>query len=254
MMRWAVFLPMSSPTGQPCGNLGTINNDGTLTVTASKSGTAGMVTAKMGELQATSRIRVFPNAPWTEDFEGYEDDTNPPHWIGTGSKRSPGGKYLVRTVDGNKVLAKPLAQRGIQRHFTFFGPSKMTNYTMQVDVLDHKNKRKRGDAGLISHGYTMDLQGKKQRLEIRSWASEARISEQVPFSWDPETWYTIKMDVEVQDGVTVIRGKVWPKGEAEPDEWTITAEDPLNIKYGAPGIAGVSYTEVFFDNLKVWQK
>ncbi len=236
-------------------NVGTINKDGTLTVKASKSGTAGIITAKMAELSGTSRIRVFPNAPWTEDFEQYEDDTNPPHWIGTGSKRSPGGKYLVRTVDGgNKVLAKPLAQRGIQRHFTFFGPSKMANYVMQVDVMDHKVKRRRGDAGLISHGYTMDLQGKKQRLEIRSWASESRISVQVPYSWEPETWYTIKMDVDVMADKTVIRGKVWPKGEEEPEEWTITAEDPLNIKYGAPGIAGVSYTEVFFDNLKVWQK
>ena len=233
-------------------NLGSINAGGKLTVAPSKNGTAGLISAKLGEVSGSARVRVFPDLPWEEDFQQYADDSNPPHWIGASSIRSPGGKYVVRTEeDGNKILAKPTAYKGIQRHIIFAGPGDMKNYIVQVDAKVQQYKRKMGDAGLISHGYTLDLAGKRQRLEIRGWDPETRIQASVPFAWETEKWYTIKMDVEYIGDKAVIKGKVWPRGEAEPADWTVTVEDPLPNPCGSPGIYGVSYTEVYYDNFKV---
>jgi hypothetical protein len=56
-----------------------------------------------------------------------------------------------------------------------------------------------------------------------------------------------------------LRGKVWPRDEAEPAAWTIEVTDPMPYVAGSPGIyaysTGVTQdspgTEVFFDNVKV---
>lgn len=244
-------LKKTAPKWEVPAAVGKINSDGKLTVAKSTNGTSGLIKASAGGVTGQGRIRVFPTIPWTEDFEGYENNDNPPHWIGVSTARSPAGRFIVKTDGNNKVLAKPTNVRGIQRHLAFIGTADMKDYVVQADVLDHKDKRRRGDAGLVAHGYTLDLQGKKQRLEIRSWASENRIRETVPFKWEPRTWHTLKLDVDIVDGKTVIRGKAWPTAQPEPAEWTVTAEDPLIIPTGSPALYGVSYTEVYFDNVKV---
>jgi hypothetical protein len=235
------------------GNVHSKIEKGTLTIPNNSGFQVGVVYAKLGDLEGTARVRVFPELPWFENFESYEENESPAWWLGAGSARSPGGKFIVKQLNGNKVLSKPTAQRGIQRHITFIGTSKMRDYVIQADVMDRKYKRKRGDAGLVSHGYTLDLMGKKHRLEIRSWTSENRIREAVDYSWEPETWHTIKMAVEFEDGKAVIKGKVWKTSQPEPNEWTITAEDPYPIREGSPGLYGVSYSEVYFDNVRVTQ-
>lgn len=231
-----------------------IEENGTLSTDAGTGFHAGIISAKVGDLEGTARVRIFAALPWEEDFSAYEDDKNPPWWMGTSVVQSPGGKFIIKTLeDGNKVLSKPRNVKGIQRHFAFIGTRDMSNYTVQVDVKDAYHKRRRGDAGIISHGYTLDLMGKTQRIEIRAWTSENRIRERVDFAWDAETWHTVKMRVDIVDGKAIIKGKVWKTGEAEPADWMIQAEDPYPATVGSPALYGVSNTEVNFDNLKVWQ-
>ena len=38
------------------------------------------------------------------------------------------------------------------------------------------------------------------------------------------------------DGKTLIRGKAWPTGEAEPEAWPIDRVDPIPNKQGSPGL------------------
>lgn len=223
----------------------------TFTLTAGESAAAGAVSASADGVTGTARVRVFPQLPWKITFDDYEDGANPDWWIGAGSARSPGGKFVVATLEGEKVLAKPRAERGIQRHTAIIGPSTMSGYVLQADVRDQKVKRRRSDIGLISHGYTMDLMGKTQRLELRSWLAEYRIKETIDFAWDPDVWYTMKLDVELHDDKAVVRGKVWPRGEAEPGDWTIVVEDPHPIRAGSPALIGVSNTEHYYDNIVV---
>ena len=159
---------------------------------------------------------------------------------------------LWREKDGNKILVKPPPVRGLDRSNVYIGPSTMKDYQIQVDLMGTRNKRKVPDMGLIANRYTLDMQGRHQRLQIRSWASDLRMAKTIDFAWETGVWYTMKMMVEIADDKAIIRGKVWRTGESEPAEWTITTEDPLPNREGSPGIYGNSPADIYYDNLKVW--
>ena len=220
--------------------------DNQFTPNSSAGAHAGTVTAQSGEMKATARIRVIPSLPWTEDFESIELEKIPTHWIGATNK------FFVREMDSNKVLVKTPVQRGLNRSNVYIGPSTMKDYEIQIDLMGTKDKRRLPDMGLIANRYTLDMQGRHQRLQIRSWASDLRMAKTIDFAWKTDVWYTMKMKVEVVDDKAMIYGKVWRKGEPEPNEWTITAEDPLPNREGSPGIYGYSATVIYYDNLKVW--
>lgn len=207
---------------------------------------AGTVTAQSGEMKATARIRVIPSLPWTEDFESVELEKIPTHWIGATNK------FFTREKDGNKVLVKTPVQRGLNRSNVYIGPSTMKDYEIQIDLMGTKDKRRLPDMGLIANRYTLDMQGRHQRLQIRSWASDLRMAKTIDFPWETDVWYTMRMKVEIVDDKAMIYGKVWRKDDPEPEDWTITAEDPLPNREGSPGIYGYSATVIYYDNLKVW--
>lgn len=207
---------------------------------------AGTVSIQSGEIKAEARIRVIPPLPWNENFENIELEKIPIHWM------SATGKFFVREIEGNKVLVKTPAQRGLDRSNVFIGLPNMQNYQIQVDLMGTKNKRRLPDMGLIANRYTLDMQGRHQRLQIRSWASDLRMAKTIDFAWETDVWYTMKMKVEVSDSKAIIKGKIWRTGENEPEEWTIQAEDPLPNSEGSPGIYGYSPAIIYYDNLKVW--
>lgn len=207
---------------------------------------AGTITAKSGEMNATSRIRVIPSLPWTQTFENVTLEKSPTHWIGATNK------FFVKDKDGSKVLVKTPVTRGLNRSNVYIGPSNMTNYQIQIDLMGTKDKRRLPDMGLIANRYTLDMQGRHQRLQIRSWASDLRMAKTIDFAWETDVWYTMKMKVEVMEDKALIHGKIWKRSEPEPDAWTITAEDPLPNREGSPGIYGYSPTIIYYDNLKVW--
>ena len=228
------------------GLSGMIDENGKLTLEASQVGQAGTVLAKIEDLQNSARVRVIPQLPWEEDFESIEEGKNPAHWV------RAEGRFAVREMDGNNVLVKPPARRGLHRSNVYIGPPNMKGYTLQVDLLGTKPKRNLPDMGLIAHRYTLEMQGNHQRLQVLSWRSDLRMAKWVDFKWEPNVWYTMKMTVDIVDDTAHIKGKVWVKGELEPDAWTITVEDPLPNREGSPGIYGYSPAEIYYDNLKVW--
>ena len=205
----------------------------------------GKIVASAGELTAEARIAVLPPPTYSEDFEGFTADASPV-WIGTGSK------FKVREMEGNKVLVKPPAARGLHRANTYLGAPDMAGYTIQADLFGTKKRRAVPDMGLIANRYTLDMMGYHQQLQIRTWAAELRMAKTVPFAWEPGVWYTMKMQVEIEGDKAHIRGKVWPRDEPEPATWSIQAVDPLPNRSGSPGIYGYSPAEIYYDNLKVW--
>ena len=204
---------------------------------------AGRVIATVGDVSAAARIRVFSPLPWTESFE----NGRPPYWIGGG------GSLQVVDEGGEQLFRKGPSRTGIHRHAIYMGPSYLSGYTVQADVMSTQRGRRRPDIGLINAGYTMDLQGNHQRIEVRSWAAELRMAERFPFAWEPDTWYTLKLRVDADDERAVIRGKVWPRDDAEPDEWTVTVEDPEPVQNGSPGLIGYSPIDIFYDNVRVME-
>ena len=235
------FVKKETATWSLDGIAGEITGDGHLTTPATAT-TAGKVKAAVGELSATTQARFFPALPWSFDFE---QGPVPRHWIGAGPR------FKVDDLGGNKRLHKPPLEAGLQRATVFIGPPTLSSYTIDADLLFTKQGRRAGDLGLVGQGYTLDLMGKKQELQLRTWASELEKSVTLPFPAEPDVWYHMRLRVETQGDRGTVQGKVWKKDETEPAEWTITLEDPLPVLSGAPGIYGDSATDLYYDNVTV---
>jgi outer membrane protein assembly factor BamB len=226
------------------GLAGSMETNGRLTLASDGGFQAGRVKARLGSLEGAARLRVFPPLPYREDFETISGERPRPYWIG-------GGRYAVKELAGNRVLVKPVAESGLLRGNLLVGPVDLSNYTIQVDLQATQQGRRRPDGGIFNSGYELELLGSHQRLELRSWAAMLRIHEVIDFAWEPGTWYSLKLRVDQQPGKAMVRGKVWRRGEPEPQAWTLSAEDPHPVVQGSPGILAYSPTEIYFDNLAI---
>ncbi len=223
---------------------GEIRSDGTYVAASAAAHTATIVKAKVGDLTGQARIRVVPDLPWKFDFENGEV---PVTWVGARYRN------IVRDVEGNNVMVKVTTIPKGTRSQLLMGQNDHHDYTIQADVLGVPTVGKIPDIGLIAQRYTMDLMGDHQEIQIRSWTSQLdRFSKTVPFECDGDTWYTMKFSASNEDGKAVLRGKVWKRGEAEPEDWTIEAVDETPNTVGSPGLFGnAQVAEIYVDNVTV---
>ena len=206
---------------------------------------AGSITAKAGDLTASARVRVIPPIPLKEDFEGIEVGKVPAHWI------AAPGKFVVEEHEGGRVLKKLSRNPALWRTSVFIGLPEMSGYTVQADMKAAARRRRSPDMGVIANRYVLNMKLARQELQIRSWHSELRMAKTIPFTSKPDVWYRMKMRVDATDSKAVIRGKVWPRGNPEPENWTIEVEDPRPNREGSPGIYGWSAADIFYDNILV---
>jgi outer membrane protein assembly factor BamB len=229
--------------------------DGKFTADAAAQPQAGLVKATIGTLVGAARIRVIPDLPWSFDFEDGRD-TPPPQWANATNK------FVVRDLEGNKVLVK-LAENDFafaKRCRPFFGSPELSNYTIEADVRALERRRQMGDIGVVAQRYELVLFGNHQELHLQPWQPETTRTVKIPFKWEKDAWYTIKLEVQSLDGSKVrARGKVWPKGQPEPQAWTIERVDPIGSHKGAPGIYADAPSrvgggsELYYDNIKVYK-
>lgn len=223
---------------------GTVDAKGKFTPDKAAGNQAGYVVAKVGELESKSRVAVQVDLPWTYDFENFELDKNPPLWPGA-------SKFKTVSLEGGQVLAKEKPDRLLTRHSLYFGRPEMSGYVIQADAKGTQEKRRSPDFGVVNNRYYLDFQTKKEKLQIRDWPAELRILKEIDFSWNPESWYTMKMQVDYEGSKAIVKGKVWPRDQQEPGEWTLTVEDPLPNRNGSPAIHGDAVTTIYFDNIKI---
>lgn len=203
-----------------------------------------IIGAKVGDLAGDARLRVVPDLPWHFDFS---DGQIPLSWVGARYRHQP------RKVDGEPMMVKVTTIPKGTRSQSWMGHTDLHDYTIEADVMGAIANGRMPDIGLIGQRYTLDLMGDSQKLQIRTWTPQlGRLSETVPLKWEPNVWYHLKFRTEVKDGVAVLRGKVWPRGEAEPEEWTIEARDEAPNTNGSPGLFGnAKDAEIFYDNISV---
>jgi outer membrane protein assembly factor BamB len=236
------------------GLKGTIAN-GRFTADPAAGAQAGVVKATVGTLNGTARIRVIPALPWTFDFES-SGETPPAQWV------NATGKFAVRAMDGGKALVK-LAENPFafaKRCRVFFAGPDYSDYTVEADVRAMEKRRQRGDVGIVAQRYEMMLSGVHERIELQPWQPEIQRTVKVDFPWKPDTWYTMKLEVQSMGAGNVrARGKVWAKGTAEPSAWQIERIDPIGSTKGAPGLyadapsAPGGGSEIYYDNIKVYK-
>jgi outer membrane protein assembly factor BamB len=209
-------------------------------------GDTGYVKAAVGGLTGQARVRVIPAVPWTYAFDEWTGETPPRHWLNTTNK------LFVRELDGNKVLVRVPDATPQRRTRVFMGSSTSSNLTVEADVRSTERRRTVSDVGVLNQRYGLVLFGNAQKLELQPWQAAAARSVSVPFAWKPDTWYHLKLRVDNKPGgLTLVRGKAWPKGEPEPAEWTVEKSDPLGHREGSPGLYADPNSEVYFDNLNV---
>ena len=210
---------------------------------------AGFVNATVGGVSGQARVRVLAPLPSKFDFENSAGEAPPSHWVG-----AP-GKVFQRTVEGvGSVLMRPRDETVGRRAKVLIGAPSLEGYTVEADVRGREQRRQRGDVGLINQRYGMVLFGNGQKLELHPWQAADEMTVRVPFKWDADKWYRLKLRVDpLPDGTARVRGKVWATGEPEPDAWTIEKLDKIGHRHGSPGIYADGISDVYFDNVSVYK-
>ncbi len=238
-----------------------------------------LITCTVGDLQGTARVRVVPPLPWNFDFN--TEPKVPLTWVG-GRVR-----WVIRDVDGEKIGVKrdvlptprdPNNKLGTRSRM-WMGSIEMANYTIQSDFAlqssieptdltvqaapDEPTKvGKMSDFGLINSRYTMTVRSSNKELRIYSWSPhDYRTYASVPFDPEPGKWYTMKLEVTPQSFAAIgseptasatVRGKLWVRGEKEPDDWTVEIIDESPNLTGSPGLYGnAQEAEIYIDNVSV---
>jgi hypothetical protein len=230
----------------------TVSSEGVLQPNPDAVHQAVYITAAVGDVAGQSRIRIVPDLAWKFDFEGLKD--LPVTWVGARYR------HVIRNVDGSNLAVKITTIPKGTKSRSWMGHPDLHDYTIQAEVRGAAAGAKQPDIGLIAQGYTLDMQGDHQQLEIRTWDAQRsspdrpflRMARQVPFEWKPNTWYVMKFSASNEGGKAVLQGKVWPKGEKEPARWAIEAIDDQPQTQGAPGLYGeATNAEIFLDNITV---
>lgn len=225
----------------PEGVQGVTLDGNTVTVAADAPEQAFEITAKSGEFDSYTRLRTLPPLPWKWDFEGYTGKKVPPTWVNAFLKLSP------EQLDGSTVLSKSPAISAE----SWLGVPEMSGYTVQADVYMKEVKRKLPSIGLIAQRYNLIVKANTGKLSVQCWAPHLRMAKEIRFRADPDVWYTMKMTVKIEDDGAHVLGKVWKRGEDEPEEWTIEAIDPHPNTSGSPGLYTYALAPCYFDNVMV---
>jgi hypothetical protein len=219
------------------------------------------------ELKAKARVRVAPTLPYSQDFEKIDINRIPTGWINLA------GKFAVAELPDKTRALKKLATNPnspVARANAYIGMPDLKEYTISADILGteklENNIKNLPDMGLINCRYSLALDGNKQKLFLRSWEARRRVDNTLDFPWKSNTWYRFKFTVTQQSDRAIAKGKVWPRNQPEPSEWTIEIEDPCPNLNGAPALyafgtgipppdvqgnpTGIG-TEIFFDNVQV---
>jgi outer membrane protein assembly factor BamB len=256
--KWSLPTPPLPPKAKspPPALKGAISDDGKLTVAAAVPIQAGSVLFQAEGLTAKARVRVVPRLPYMQTFAKLPDGAVPPGWV-----NAP-GKFAVKTLmDGSKVLAKVAATSNplLSRANTYIGPAQMTDYTIEADIRMEQKGNDLPDVGMVANRYTLMLVGNTQSLRLVSWDAIPRVDQTIRFPHKAGVWYRMKLTVDVQKDQALCRGKVWPRGEMEPKDWTVEVADPAPNREGSPALYGylTGYiedhwmTEAYFDNVRL---
>jgi len=262
-VKWESYIP---PTARVKATAdAAFNSAGELVAGRKISAGAFRATGPNG-LTGVIRCRVMPASTQVEDFEAFdikevhatEADTvfayPPLPWMGARFKWEV--REWVDPTDPSKkskTLAKTLDQIFFQRAMTFIGTEEAKNYTLQADVLTDGNRRLKSEVGLINQRYLITLKGNENAVSISS--NYERFNVHDPFQIKANVWYVLKTRVDHQpDKASVIRVKVWERGQPEPAAWMFEHTHKDGHDRGAPGVFGFSpqvQKRVFIDNVTV---
>ena len=79
-----------------------------------------------------------------------------------------------------------------------------------------------------------------------------------PFSWVGDKWWSARFQMTPEDSnqSTFVQYKLWPKQEAEPENWLISEKFDIQYRGGKCALWGFPYasTPILFDDLTILSK
>jgi outer membrane protein assembly factor BamB len=256
--EWSLPTPPPPPgkTTSPPPIRGVITETGKLTVNKEVAGQQGYAVARVGKLTGRARVRVVPELPIRYDFSKLPQGSTPGGWV------NAQGKYLVVQMADGSIVLKKLAndpRPPIARAIAYLNMPGLTDYTIDADLLGKMIGENLPDMGIVNCRYILIFDGNKQQLRLISWEALPRVDHSIPWKWAPDVWYRMRLRVEPQGNRAVIKGKVWPRDQPEPKDWSITYEDTTPNLQGAPGLYGYALgilpdqdgTEIYYNNVAI---
>jgi outer membrane protein assembly factor BamB len=254
--KWEAFIP---PTAKVQSTVDAKFEGSTLKAAPDAKLSAGAFKVTANGMSATTRGRVVAGYGYSADFEDIElsmkNEFNPEEavnfpplpWLGARLK------WHVLEQDGSNVIGNRLDNVLFQRTMNFFGTSNMRDYVIEGDVMTDGTRRIMSTVGFINQRFLVTLAGNNQILEVSS--NHDRYKKSVKFPIKPNTWYRLKSHVKANaDGSGTVFAKAWPRGTAEPAEWTLEAPVKHVHPEGSPAVFAFSpqsQKRVYIDNIKV---
>ena len=218
----------------------------------------GTVTATVGDLTSSAQLRSYPPLPWKYDFEDLTPGERPsfPAWVGAAGKFQPvekDGSICLLMAGGEQARGKPSFD-------VWVGPPTLKNYVVKCDFLV-EGRRRLASVGVTNERYSLIAKANRLRLEIQTWQALLRLQAEEEYEVEPGVWYTMTLTVEQTppsaddpDGSARAIGKIWKRGEEEPSEPSIVAEDRHPSVEGAAGIYAYRLADSWIDNFEVLPK
>ena len=185
-------------------------------------------------------------APYTNDFEKAEIGKVPDDVMVLD------GTFAVRMADGNKFLE--LAGDPVGSFGALFGPEGLVAMDVKARIWSAASGKRFPEIGIGANdagGYKLFAIPAKHLIELRKGDDPAASAS---FQWESGRWTWYRLRVEPKDPMTwQIRGKAWPDGQEEPENWMVSAVDAEAPPAGKASLWGSDFSEqpIRFDDLSV---
>jgi len=177
-------------------------------------------------------IATDPNTLWYEDFEASALGTFVAEWVDTAEGNSlveDDSLFEITSLGGTRVLATSSTATDIHSHHVGSESSGWSSYELRARIrVDDPF----GRIGISSHSdypaedvyYRLGTAWKTGELEIQSHPWFDQIGVTCPDMGtgvvvQPDTWYRLRLQVEIGTTETHVRAKAWAEGHTEPAGW-----------------------------------
>ena len=163
-----------------------------------------------------------------------------------------GGEFTVKAEGTNQVLELPGAP--LDSFALLFGPTESADVAVSACIFGTVKGRRAPTFGVGLGGvggFKLQVSPGKKALEV---LKDQDVKASIAFDWQSGTWTQLRLEIrKVKEGEWKIEGKAWPRGSAEPKEWTIQFVDKEDPVAGKASVLGSPFagTPVWFDDLRV---
>jgi hypothetical protein len=229
------------------GDLSDISNPTTLSVS--------------GDHQITATF-VDSTQAYAEDFEAYDDGSDPVDWLDTAAKNSMAENdslFEVFDLKGDKVFGTTSTQTNIHSHLTDPGIDTLSAYEYSGRMMMTAS---RGGIGVT---FFSQYPNTDAYYRLRRYGNSAFHIAPHPHGTkiygdtdtgvysSPNVWYWFRILVEDTGSRTEIRAKVWSENSAEPAAWQVDCYDSKSSRLtsGAIGVWSYDRGSKYWDDLAV---